>query len=61
MKISTSVVKGKEKPILWMLHSHNENACNVGRLAKDCDENPYTANTNNWYSWNRGYNESRDW
>ena len=56
----------KSKPTLWMLHVHIPSACEEGRQAalvywrdeplSEHPTNPYARHTNEWRSWNHGWN-----
>ena len=41
---------------MWLLSSHIPTAFELGAKAKEKDINPFTSNTNEWYSFNKGYN-----
>ena len=48
--------KLRSKTVLWLFCSHNTTAFDLGIKAKKSNSNPYLKNTNEWYSWNHGYN-----
>jgi hypothetical protein len=42
---------------MWLLSDHIPIAFELGTKAKENNTNPFEINTNEWYSWNRGYNQ----
>jgi len=42
---------------MWLLSNHIPCAFELGTESKENDTNPFETNTNEWYSWNRGYNQ----
>lgn len=43
--------------VTWFSSSNVHEAFLVGLKSNDNDMNPYEYKTNEWYSWNRGYNQ----
>ena len=41
---------------MWLLSNHIPVAFELGTKAKEFDINPFEPNTNEWYSFNAGYN-----
>jgi hypothetical protein len=46
----------QSKKVMWFLSNHIPSAFELGTKAKENDINPFETNTNEWYSYNRGYN-----
>jgi len=49
----------KSETVLWLFCKHDAKSFNNGFRAKESDDNPYLKNTNEWYSWNHGYNTNQ--
>ena len=47
----------QSKKVMWLLSNHIPCAFELGTESKENDTNPFETNTNEWYSWNRGYNQ----
>jgi len=47
----------KSNAISWLFSEYVESAYLSGLKAKEKDINPFSNYTNEWYSWNRGYNQ----
>lgn len=47
----------QSKKVMWSLSSHIQSAYELGIKAKENEINPFESNTNEWYSWNKGYNQ----
>ena len=47
----------QSKKVMWLLSDHIPIAFELGTKAKENNTNPFEINTNEWYSWNRGYNQ----
>ena len=41
---------------MWLLNNHIPKAFEIGFNAAINSNNPFNPYTNEWYSWNRGYN-----
>jgi len=46
----------KSKTVTWFSHKPSIDAYNIGFDSLETDINPYDSNTDEWYSWNGGYN-----
>ena len=52
--------KQKSKTAMWCCHKHCAESRKTGNDAKNSDNNPFKKSTNEWYSWNYGYNMNQE-